>query len=205
LFFSCSGSDKEVVKKQPGEIDIIWKKEIPGNFSFKDEWSYPEGVYKNNFGQLSCDGFCPERVDAMKDKNGKLIKDSLEHFYKLVDTTHQYHSFRSETNAYEWSGNEYFKMTRIGHDAFEGYSMCDAGTHSSLKLVIDKSVCLPLVSLNSITSSGLHTYHCKGGQIEIDTLLFAKGVMKANFDFRFENKTDSTPMYWKGQIYTPIK
>ena len=29
-----------------------------GDFSFKNKWSYPEGVDKNKYGQLICDGLC---------------------------------------------------------------------------------------------------------------------------------------------------
>jgi hypothetical protein len=155
---------------------------------------------------VSCDGFCPERADVMKDKKGKLIEDSLEAFYKLVDTTHQFHSLSSETNCYEWAGSDHFKMTRIGADAFEGFSACNAATHCSLKLVIEKNTCLPLISLTSIVPNGSETFQCKGGQIEIDTLLFAKGIMKANFNFNFEDKKDSTKaLFWKGKIYAPIQ
>ena len=77
---------------KPGTVQITWVKELSGDFSFKDQWDYPEGVYINTFGQVSCDGFCPPETDAMTDENGRIFDDSLAAFYQLVDTTHLYHS-----------------------------------------------------------------------------------------------------------------
>lgn len=49
---SCDSITK--LKLNTGEILITWQDSIAGDFSFKED--YPEGVYKNEFGQLSCDG-----------------------------------------------------------------------------------------------------------------------------------------------------
>ena len=46
-------------KTGPAPIEIKWVSNIKGDFSFNTKWSYSEGIYKNEFGQLSCHGFCP--------------------------------------------------------------------------------------------------------------------------------------------------
>ena len=43
--------------RKPENIAVVWHKNVIGDFSFKDTWNYPEGVYLNQHGQLSCDGF----------------------------------------------------------------------------------------------------------------------------------------------------
>ena len=45
---------------------------------------------------LICDGLCPQEIDKMKYENGKIYEDSLESFYKLIDTTHIFHSIESD-------------------------------------------------------------------------------------------------------------
>ena len=88
------------------KIKIQWVDNLPGDFSFSKKWDYPEGIYKNEFGQLSCDGICQEEVYAMMDSAGKIYKDSLAAFYKIVDTAHQYHSIKADAWCYEYAGTD---------------------------------------------------------------------------------------------------
>lgn len=78
--------DTKITDKD-AEIKIQWVDDLKGDFSFRTKWSYPEGIYKNKFGQLSCDGFCPEGTESLKDNEGRIYTDSLTKFYQLVDTT----------------------------------------------------------------------------------------------------------------------
>jgi hypothetical protein len=95
----------EITKATP--IRIKWVANLNGNFSFRHKWEYPEGVFRNKYGQISCDGFCPDEIESMMDKNGKIIRDSLKAFYKLVDTAHIPYSISSSAWCYEWSGTEF--------------------------------------------------------------------------------------------------
>jgi hypothetical protein len=113
---SCGLTLYKNEKVKSGEIDIRWAKNLTGDFSFMKNWDYPEGVYKNEFGQLSCDGVCPPEIDRMKDDNGKIYEDSLNAFYKLVDTTHQFHSINSDAWTYEWAGTNFATAKRINAD-----------------------------------------------------------------------------------------
>lgn len=183
------------------EIQIQWVDNLAGDFSFKDDWSYPEGVYRNEFGQLSCDGFCPPETDNMFDSERRIISDSLESFYNLVDTTHLNHSISSEARTYEWAGTDFIIARRIHRDTVFCYTMNNAATHSSLHLVITGNTVKPTVELNSITSIGLKIFNCTGGTMTIDKNLWEKGLLKAVFDFSFGDAEFSEPMYWKGKIY----
>ncbi|MFW5775011.1 MAG: hypothetical protein ACOCW2_01870, partial [Chitinivibrionales bacterium] len=80
-------------QENQGIIAIEWTNRLSGDFSFRRQWSYPEGVYRNRFGQLSCDGLCPDEAYALIDSTGKVNPDSIDRFYRIIDTAHQVHSF----------------------------------------------------------------------------------------------------------------
>lgn len=202
---SCGLSYDNNEKVQIGEIKISWTDNLSGDFSFIESWDYPEGVYKNDFGQLSCDGLCPPEIDRMKDENGKIYKDSLTAFYQLVDTTHQFYSIESDAWTYEWAGTNFVTAIRKNSDTTICYTHNDVATHSSLILTIIKDKCIPTIELNSIIPIGTKIYNCKGGQIKIDKNVWEKGILKANFNFIFDHtENPKKPMYWKGKIYSKV-
>lgn len=225
-------SHNPVIPLPPGnykKIKINWVNNIPGNFSFKDSWSYPIGVYHNRHGQLSCDGLCPDRVYRMKDSTGKIPEDSLKTLYTLLDTSHQFHSIESKAWTYEWAGTDFItaqkqkhhnpgkeidctKAVRKSPDTFYCYTAMTPGTHSSLKLIITADSVASYIHLNSIiakiTPEGFQNnfyYPCEGGTLTIDKNFWQMGILKAEFDFIFEHpENPQRPMYWKGKIYTKI-
>ena len=194
-------------KVNSDEIKISWVDNLSGDFSFKEKWDYPEGVYKNEFGQLSCDGLCPPEIDRMKDENGRIYDDSLVAFYQDVDTTHLFHTLQSEACCYEWAGTNFATAKRKNKDTIIFFTHNNISTHSSLNLTITKSKCVPTIVLNSIVnnSTGTKTYYCKVGKIKIDKNLWKKGILKAKFNFTFNHKENpEMKMYWKGKIYANI-
>ena len=194
------------VKTLKNEIKIQWVTELNDDFSFINNWEYREGIYKNQFGQVSCDGFCPEKTRSMKDEKGRILKDSLEVFYQLIDTTHHYHSIQSEVNMYEYSGTHLIEVQRIHKDTIKCITINNASTHSRLIIDLVNENCIAKVDFNSITNIGRHTFHYKSGLFIIDKKEWKKGVLKAKFDFTFENNLDkNTPLYWKGLLYRKIK
>jgi len=192
------------------EIPIQRVDYLKGDFSFKDDWSYPEGVYRNEFGQLSCDGICPEEIYSMIDESGKIYEDSLESFYHWVDTTHLFHSIQSEAWVYEWAGTDYINVERINEDTVICFTENNAATHSSLHLIITKDAVRPTIVLNSIvsnlnTDSNIKTYNAQSGQMIIDQKMWEKGILKAVFDFKFDDPEDAkNNIYWKGEIYATV-
>ena len=184
-----------------GEISVKWVDTLTGDFSFKNNWSYPEGVFRNEFGQLSCDGFCPPETDNMKDENGKIYADSLESFYKLIDTTHRFHSIQSETLTHEWAGTNYIIVEKINEDTVVCYTLNNAATHSSLNLIISKNTVSPSIVINYTNAYFTVINNCIGGEMLIDKKLWNQGILKATFDFRFLHED----FYWKGNIYAKIE
>ncbi|MCX2745833.1 hypothetical protein OO013_18265 [Mangrovivirga sp. M17] len=187
-------------------ISIKWVDNIENDFSFKEEWSYPEGVYKNKFGQLSCDGICPPEIDRMKNEEGKIYPDSLKAFYAIVDTTHLFHSITSEAWTYEWAGTDFMTFKKQADNSILGQSACKVSTHSSLIIEIKNDSFRAWIDFNSITELGKQIFPMKEGQIRVDKKLFDKGIIKAEFDLKFVNTLDvEREMYWKGLIYSKIE
>lgn len=201
-FISCGQANNKTKRNEPGEISITWVDDLPGDFIFTENWDYPEGVYINEFGQLSCDGICPPETEAMKDETGRIFKDSLTAFYNLVDTTIQ-----SDARCYEWAGTNFVTARAINSDTTVCFTHNNASTHSSLHLVITQKQCTPTIELNSVAGAGeIIIYPCQSGQIEIDRKLWNKGILKATFNFAFDDKEDpDKPLSWEGKIYTKIE
>lgn len=127
-------------------------------------------------------------------------------FYKVVDTTHLYHSIESEAWAYEWAGTNFVSAARKHEDKIITYSHNNAATHSSLVMTITKDNCIPTIELSSITSKDKKIYKCKSGQIEIDKRAMEQDILKANFDIVFDHtENPDQEMFWKGKIYTKIE
>jgi hypothetical protein len=196
---------KSRINDKDCKIKIQWIADLKGDFDFRTKWSYPEGVYRNAFGQLSCDGFCPEGTESMKDSVGKIYADSLTRFYQLVDTTHQHHSILCEAWCYEMDGTDFITAKKTNKNRINCYTLKNAGTHCSLILDITNDICIPRIELNSISSPGLKTFFCKSGFIKIDKDLMIRGIIKAEFNFDFDNTDEPyRKIFWKGKIYTTI-
>ncbi|MFD2941670.1 hypothetical protein [Flavobacterium notoginsengisoli] len=192
---------------QSNILKIKWVDKLKGDFSFKNQWSYPEGIYKNDFGQLVCDGFCPSELDSMIDETGKIFKDSISAYYAIVDTTHLTHTIESVAKVWEWAGTNFIEVVQKSKDTVYAYTLNNVSTHSSLELMIVGDDCKADVLLLSITgvenSVGFTT-----GYIIIDRKFWQKGIMKAKFEFRREDFFDSIVnknFYWKGKIFATIK
>jgi hypothetical protein len=202
-FLACE-PNKSSTSDMP--IKIEWVDNLIGDFSFIGKWTYPEGIYKNEFGQLSCDGLCPPEINVMIDSTGHIYKDSLKAFYKIVDTTHQTYSIQCEAWCYEWAGTNSIVAIQKNKDTIECNTACNTATHCCLHFYIINDICYPEVELKSIVANKSMNYPCKNGYIKIDKEILKKGIIKADFDMNFENKENpKQPIFWKGKIYTKIK
>lgn len=201
---SCETIEKET--NSDDRINIEWVENLEGDFSFKEKWSYPEGVYKNRHNQLSCDGNCPIEIDRMKDESGKIYKDSLKAFYKIIDTTHIFHSLHSQNKMYEYSGTDFIDFVKQENGIVKGKSINNVSTNSSLNIELQNDSCTAFVIFNSIRGLRINNFPLKNGNIRIDKSLYQNGIIKAVFDFKFENTLESDKkLFWKGEIYSKIQ
>lgn len=153
-------------------------------------------------GQLSCDGLCPPETDAMKDANGKIYPDSLAAFYSVVDTSHLYHSLRSEAAVHEWAGTHFISVKRTGKDTVICTTQNNAATHSSLHIILTGNRAVPVIRLTSISRTPEEIIPYKAGRMQIDAPMWRKGILKASFDFTFDVEGG---MYWRGAIYARVE
>ena len=116
IYTSLISRENEYINSK--EIPINWTDTLAGDFSFQNKWKYPDGVIINEFGQLECDGICPPEIDNMKDKNGKIIKDSLDAFYRIIDTLHQFQSILTDAWCYEWDGTDFITVRKIDDETY---------------------------------------------------------------------------------------
>jgi hypothetical protein len=197
LVFACQ-------KPEAGQVKIAWVEELEDDFSFSKQWNYPAGVYRNNFGQLSCDGFCPERTEPMKDSTGRIYQDSLVAFYALVDTTHQFHSLQGEAQCDEYAGADGMIARRRGDTVF-CHSLCNPATHCSLQLRLLGEQSVATIKLQSVVPGNDVTYTYERGFLIIEEKSWKAGILKAEFDLYFgRDSLTGRPVSWKGKIYTPI-
>ena len=204
LLVACSsfGQSKEVATP----VKINWASGIKADFSFVNKWSYPEGIELNEYGQLSCDGFCPSEAYTMIDSTGRIFKDSLAAFYKVVDTSHQFYSIQCKAWCYEWAGTDFIEAIQKSVGTVYCYTLLNAATHCSLQLNIAGDNFFAFIDLTSIVKGGSARYNCINGYIKIDKNLWKKGIVKAVFSFNFEHKENpGRPIYWKGKIFAKIK
>ena len=200
-----SGQDEQ---KPPVPIKIQWPDSISGNFGFTNNWSYPMGVARKGDGRAGCadGGHCPERCYQMLDTNGIVLEDSVDIFYSLLDTTHQFHTISCEAWCYEWAGTDFISVHRINKDSFFGFTSMGIATHCSLNLQIIKNTCFANIDLNSVVYNGDAKYNCKEGFIMVDKNLWKKGIMKAAFSFNFWHpENPDKPMFWRGLIHSKIQ
>ena len=186
-------------------VKIVWATDLKGDFSFTKQWSYPEGVYKNKYGQLSCDGLCPTEIDNMKDAKGKIYKDSLKAFYQYVDTSHLHHTISCDAWCYEWAGTDFIGVYRKPNDTVFCKTLMNVATHCSLELTIKDDNCEAVIDLVSIVWGRNAKFYCTNGNMIIDKDLWKQGILKATFNFGFAHtENPKKPVYWKGKIYSKI-
>lgn len=188
-------------------VKINWVKNLDGDFSFTNNWEFPLGVETKSDGKAGCadGGFCPERCYNMMDEKGIVLKDSAKIFYQLLDTTHIPFSIESEAWTYEYDGTNIITAIKKQDTVF-AFTAGNIATHCSLKLTLINDQCFPIINLVSIMPDNDAVFPYKKGYITIDSTLFKKNILKAEFDFEFDNTFEpDKKMYWKGKIYAPIQ
>lgn len=116
------------------------------------------------------------------------------------------HSLKCEAWCYEYGGATEIIAKRWSKDSIECYTLGNAATHCTLNFyIINNVISNPRIELNSI-ADGSRTYACNEGNIKIDKKAMQKGILKAEFDMKFDHRENPDKlMFWKGKIYTKIK
>ena len=193
------------------QIKRNWINELDDDFSFIRDWEYHEGIYMNQWGQLSCDGFCPEEIDPLTDDQGRIYDDSLTKFYSLVDTTHRYFSHEGFVQAYAYSECNHASAKKVDGKIHIETEM-NIATHTALHIIFDPNIEHkenPLIRAYliyyNIRATDPVEYPALNGFINISPQKLDEGIIQMSFDLKFESdKDDEDLQYWEGKIYTPL-
>lgn len=190
--------------KSKNNIVLEWVSELKGDFSFKDRWNYSEWIFTNEFGQLVCDGLCPDEISGMRDEEGRIYPDMMDQYYQLIDTTHYFYSIHIDS--WELSPLWYINVEQKGKDTLVCNTELGVSTYNSLHITITDQECTSHVKLFSPMSGGDHIYPCIDGHLKIDKKLRKKGILKATFHLNFKDESQPKGFFtWKGQIYETIE
>jgi hypothetical protein len=181
-------------------IKLGWEDTLSGDFSFANKWSYSDNIFRNQFGQLVCDNICPEELERMKDTKGRILKDSLSAYYKLVDTTHYFHAIETNFEMFKFGEAQKIKNDTVVFRTGNEFSI----NYYTLVIKIVNSQCIAYIkSVSPIRPSSLDVFRATSGYIKIDEKQFERGVLKAEFEFNF-NYVERGYQNTKGKILVPL-
>ena len=194
------------------QVDFIWVDSIVDDFSFTEKWDYQDGVYMNQWGQLSCDGLCPMEIDVLKDDQGRIYDDSLKKFYSIIDTTHRYFTHAGTVRAYEFGECNYAVATRLAGKIHVN-TESNISTHTDLHIVFDPETPFSernfkiYLMFNSIRNIKRAYFIALTGRIEISRKKFEEGIIQMRFDLGFQSEEDDPKgmQTWQGKILTKIE
>ena len=206
---SCKTNKKKT--NSENKIKIEWVENLNGDFSFNEKWSYRDGIYRNKNGELRLDtGIISlefeKTINRMKDETGEIYKDSLTKYYKIIDTTHIFHSIKSEAKVYENTVYDHMEFKKMKNGGIKGETINNVSGYSHLHIKLENEYCYAWNDFKSFRDLGNHIFNLKSGKILIDKSLFQQGIIKAEFEFNFKNTLElKKKLSWKGKIYSKIK
>ena len=192
------------------QVELVWVDSIDADFSFTEDWDYEEGIYVNQWGQLSCDGFCPRAADAMKDDHGRIFDDSLAAFYAIIDTTHRYFTHESTARVYSYGESHYVTLEERGGRLFlrtEMNMMAQSSLHLEINLNADGAEQFDAYLIYySLSDQPPRKFALVSGSIEISNLAYNNGMVKLEFDLEFESEKWDTEglQTWNGKVLVEI-
>lgn len=186
-------------------IPISWFNGLKGNFSFAQKWSFAENVGLNDAQQIACINNCSKQIEAMTERNGLIKSDSLDAYYKIIDSTRHYHTIESRCTIDGWKPTNFIKIKKYGDFAIEGHTITDSVSKCSLCFRISNDQLTAWV-YKKMDGGGTKIIRANGGKIFLDELAFSKGFFKATFSFTFDKEVNSfKALFWSGKIYSRIE
>ena len=201
---SSPSSINQETTKVPGiSIPISWFSELNGDFSFANNWEYAKGIKINNYNQIICSE-CSPRAARMLDRRQKIIADSMDVFYKEVDSTRHYFSLESRCSAKDWEESNFVSVTRYGEFIIEGNTVNKGNSFCNLFFRIKDDFVTSWIYYKPEGSEST-IYTLKEGKFFMDRSAFDKGILKVKFSFVFYNPENSLKaLYWSGKIKSKI-
>lgn len=206
VIFSCSlgnqdYSNQKTTEKDSFSVPIGWFSELKGDYSFATKWEYAPGIDLNDYQQIIC-WDCPPRAQKMLDRRKKIIADSMNVFYTLIDSTRHYFSLDSRSTLTNMKNNNHLLVKKYGDFTLEGFVKSTDSLNCSLffRLKDDFVTSWAYVKNNGVT----RIYTLQEGKFFADKSEFQKGILKANFSFVYDSGNSFKALYWSGKIYAKI-
>lgn len=206
VLLSCAVRDYDysgikTTEKESFSIPVGWFSGLKGDYSFATKWEYASGIDLNDYQQIIC-WDCPPRAQKMLDKRRKIIADSMNVFYTLVDSTRHYFSLDSRSTLINMKNINYLSVKNYGDFTLEGFTKSDDSLNCSLFFRLKDDFVTSWAYLKNNGSTRIFTL--KEGKFFADKSEFEKGYLKANFSFVYKSENSFRALYWSGKIYAKI-
>lgn len=206
VLLSCAVRDYDytgikTTEKESFSIPVGWFSELKGDYSFANKWEYASGIDLNEYQQIIC-WDCPPRAQKMLDKRRKIIADSMNVFYTLIDSTRHYFSLESRSTLVDLKNNNYLTVKKYGDFTIEGFTNSNDSLNCSLffRLKDDFITSWGYIKHNGVT----RIFTLKEGKFFADKSELDKGYLKAKFSFVYESGNSFKALYWSGKIHARI-
>jgi hypothetical protein len=206
ILVSCAVNNMEFSSMKTTEngfftIPVSWFEELKGDFSFAKKWDYSDGIEINDYQQIIC-WKCAPRAQKMLDKRRKIIADSIEIFYKIIDSTRHYYSLDSRSTIVNMKESHYIKVKKYGDFTIEGFTKTEDSVNCSLFFRLKDDFISSWIYLKDSTKKKI--FNLKEGKFFADKRAFERGILKANFSFVYQSENSFKALYWSGKIYAKI-
>lgn len=206
ILLSCAVGDQDysnfkTTETQSFSVPISWFLELKGDYSFATKWEYAPGIDLNDYQQIIC-WDCPPRAQKMLDRRKKIITDSMNVFYTLIDSSRHYFSLNSRSTLTNMKNNNYLSVKKYGDFTLEGFAKSTDSVNCSLFFRLKDDCVTSWVYLKNNDVTRIFTL--KEGKFFADRTEFEKGVLKAKFSFIYNSENSFKPLYWSGKIYAKI-
>lgn len=207
ILVSCAVGDQDyanfkTTETQSFSVPVSWFLELKGDYAFSNKWEYASGIEINDYQQIIC-WDCPPRAQKMLDRRKKIIADSMNVFYTLIDSSRHYFSLNSRSTLTNMKNNNYLSVKKYGDFTLEGFVKSADSVNCSLffRLKDDFVTSWAYVKNNGVT----RIYTLQEGKFFADKSEFQKGILKANFSFVYDSDNSFKALYWSGRIYAKIQ
>ena len=205
---SCAVGDSNFSNLKTSEsngfsIPISWFQELKGDFSFANEWQYSDGIELNDYQQIIC-WKCPQTAEKLLDKRRKIIADSMNTFYNLIDSSRHYYSLESRCSMADMKESKFISVKKYGDFTIDGVTKSSDSLNCSLFFRIKDDLIISWIYVKS-QNNETEIYPMKDGKFFVDQGAFDNGILKANFSFVYYNRKNSLKaLYWSGKMYAKI-
>lgn len=193
-----------LLKKFP----ISFVDSVHADFSFKDTWRYPFGVYKRDDGVLRCDGFCAPELERFYDTTREIMPQFVDSYYFYVDTSHiPLNNKIIDAWTFGWAGSAFMNYNKK-QDTIELNTMGGAGGYGGFRFVLIKDSLISYSKFNSpqhsVKEKHKSVFECTQIKLTMDRGLYANNIIKCHIKADYNDGLTQEEKIKAGRNYPPI-